>query len=58
MLAQAFEFEALLDVLERLGPIPKAERVEEIKRLRGTAGNQRQGSDAPLIDGEESTDVR
>jgi len=34
MLAQAFEFEALLNVLERRGLIVKAEVPEEIKRLR------------------------
>ncbi len=32
--AQAFEFEALLNVLERRGLIAKAEVLEEIKRLR------------------------
>ncbi len=34
VLAQAFEFEALLNVLERRGLVPRAEVLEEIKRLR------------------------
>ncbi len=34
VLAQAFEFEALLNVLERRGLITKAAVLEEIKRLR------------------------
>jgi hypothetical protein len=38
VLAQAFEFEALLNVLERRGLVPKAEVLEGIKRLRDRAG--------------------
>jgi hypothetical protein len=34
VLAQAFELEALMNVLERKGVIRKAEVLEEIKRLR------------------------
>ncbi len=34
VLAQAFEFEALLNVLERKGLITKGAVLEEIKRLR------------------------
>ncbi len=34
VVAQAFEFEALLNVLERRGLVPRAEVLEEIKRLR------------------------
>ncbi len=34
VLAQAFELEALMNVLERRGLIVKAEVLEEIKRLR------------------------
>jgi hypothetical protein len=34
VLAQAFELEALLNVLEQRDPIAKAEVLEEIKRLR------------------------
>jgi hypothetical protein len=34
VLAQAFQLEALLNVLERKGVITKAEVMEEIKRLR------------------------
>ncbi|HWT81017.1 MAG TPA: hypothetical protein VN648_19690 [Candidatus Methylomirabilis sp.] len=37
VLAQAFEFEVLLNVLERRGLIAKAEVLEEIKRLRARA---------------------
>ena len=37
VLAQAFEFEALLDVLERRGLASKTEVLEEIKRLREKA---------------------
>jgi hypothetical protein len=37
VLAQAFEFEALLNVLERRGLVPKAAVLEEIKRLREKA---------------------
>ncbi len=44
VLAQAFEFEALLNVLERRGVIQRAEVLEEIKRLRKTAHGQRPGS--------------
>ncbi len=34
VVAQAFEFEALLNVLERRGLVPKAEVLAEISRLR------------------------
>ncbi len=34
VLAQAFQLEALLDVLERRGVVWKAEVLEEMKRLR------------------------
>ena len=34
VLAQSFELEALLNVLERKGVIARAEVLEEIKRLR------------------------
>ncbi len=34
VVAQAFEFEALLNVLERRGLVPRAAVLEEIKRLR------------------------
>jgi hypothetical protein len=46
VLAQAFEFEALLNVLERRSLIQRAEVLEEIKRLRkATQGRgQRPGS--------------
>ncbi len=37
VLAQAFELEALMNVLERRGLIVKAEVLEEIKRLRAQA---------------------
>ncbi len=37
VLAQAFELEALMNFLERRGLIPKAEVLEEIKRLRARA---------------------
>ena len=37
VLAQAFEVEALLNVLERRGLVPRAEVLEAIKRLRGSA---------------------
>ncbi len=37
VLAQAFEFEALLNVLERRGLVPRAEVLDEIKRLRARA---------------------
>ena len=37
VLAQAFEFEALLNILERRGLVPKAALLEEIKRLREKA---------------------
>ncbi len=37
VLAQAFELEALMNVLERRGIIAKAEVLEEIKRLRARA---------------------
>jgi hypothetical protein len=38
VLAQAFKFKALLNVLERRGLVPKAEILGEIKRLSETAG--------------------
>ncbi len=41
VLAQAFEFEALLNVLERRGLVPRAEVLEEIKRLRDKTGKGR-----------------
>ncbi len=44
VLAQAFEFEALLNVLERRGVIQRAEVLAEIKRLRKTTPGQRPGS--------------
>jgi hypothetical protein len=34
VLAQAFEFEALLNILERRGVIQRAEVLDEIKRLK------------------------
>jgi hypothetical protein len=37
VLAQAFQLEALLNVLERKGVIRKAEALEEITRLRATS---------------------
>ncbi len=37
VLAQAFELEALMNVLERRGLITKAAVLEEIKRLRARA---------------------
>ncbi len=37
VVAQAFELEALMNVLERKGLITKAEVLEEIKRLRARA---------------------
>ena len=37
VLAQAFELDALLNVLERKGILTKAEVLGEIKRLRGKA---------------------
>ena len=37
VLAQAFQLEALLNVLERQGMIKKAEVLEEIQRLRNKA---------------------
>jgi len=37
VLAQAFEFEALLNILDRRGLVPKAAILEEIKRLRAKA---------------------
>jgi hypothetical protein len=37
VLAQAFEMQALLNVLERKGVIAKAEVLEEIRRLREKA---------------------
>ena len=44
VLAQAFEFEALLNVLERRGLIRRAEVLDEIKRLRKMAPGKRPGS--------------
>jgi hypothetical protein len=41
VLAQAFEFEALLNVPERRGLVPKAEVLAEIKWLRERAGEAR-----------------
>jgi len=41
VLAQAFELEALLNVLERKGIVANAEVLEEIKRLREKAGKGR-----------------
>ncbi len=41
VLAQAFEFEALLNVLERRGLVPRAEVLEEIKRLQDKTGKGR-----------------
>ena len=37
VLAQAFQLEALLNVLERQGVVRKAEVLEEIKQLRAKA---------------------
>ncbi len=37
VLAHAFEFEALLNILERRGLVSKAEVLQEIKRLREKA---------------------
>ena len=47
VLAQAFEFKALLNVLERKGVLKKTEVLEEIMRLRKAAAKAqgtRQGS--------------
>jgi hypothetical protein len=41
VLAQAFQLEALLNVLERQGVIKKAEVLGEMTRLRETAGKPR-----------------
>ncbi len=41
VVAQAFEFEALLNVLERRGLVPRPEVLEEIKRLREKASKAR-----------------
>ncbi len=41
VVAQAFEFEALLNVLDRRGLVPRAEVLEEIKRLRDKTGKGR-----------------
>jgi hypothetical protein len=38
VLAQAFEFEAILNLLERKGLISKAEIVEEIRQLKQKVG--------------------
>jgi hypothetical protein len=38
VLAQAFQVEALLNVLERKGLVTQAEVLEEIMRLKQTAG--------------------
>ena len=38
VLAQAFEFEAILNLLERKGLISKAEIVEEIRQLKEKVG--------------------
>ena len=44
VLAEAFEFEALLNVLERRGLIMRGEVLEEIGRRRGTSPEVRWGS--------------
>ncbi len=41
VLAQAFELEALMNVLERRGLVPRAEVLEEIKRFREKAAKAR-----------------
>ncbi len=41
VLAQAFQLEALMNVLERHGLLRKAEVLEEIKRLRATTPQAR-----------------
>lgn len=41
VLAQSFEFEALLNVLELRGLVPNARVLEEIKRLREKAPKAR-----------------
>jgi hypothetical protein len=41
VLAQAFQLEALLNVLERKGVIKKAEVLEEIKQLREKSAKAR-----------------
>jgi hypothetical protein len=41
MLAQAFQLEALMNILERRGLITRAAVLEEIKRLRHEAGKAR-----------------
>ena len=41
VLAQAFQLEALINVLERQGVIKQAEVLEEIKRLREKAPSTR-----------------
>ena len=41
VLAQAFQLEALMNVLERQGVIKKAEVLEEMTRLSETAGKPR-----------------
>jgi hypothetical protein len=41
VLAQAFQLEALLNVLEQKGVIKKAEVLEEIKRLQATTPKAR-----------------
>ena len=41
VLAQAFQFEALLNVLERQGVIRKADVLTEIKRLQAAAPKAR-----------------
>lgn len=41
VLAQAFQFEALMNVLERHGLLKKAEVLEEIKRLRAKEAQAR-----------------
>ncbi len=46
VLAQAFEFEALLNVLERRSVLTRAEVLEEIKRLREKAAKARYPSPA------------
>lgn len=39
VLAQAFQLEALLNMLERQGMVKKADVLEEIKRLRANTPN-------------------
>ena len=50
VLAQAFQLEALLNVLEQKGVIRKAEVLEEIKRL------QAKTTEGPVVRGNERLD--